>query len=107
MHLCGPRPTRPRPHLQRKHDLPAPEGAGKSASVGCYNEAGLACLGFLARAQLDEVGVTPKHSVDLGVVADAVDFALALLGNFKRFRQAGSMSKASGARATVAYGSPS
>jgi hypothetical protein len=40
--------------------------------VACHNEAGLACLGFLARAQRNEVSVAIEHATDLGQVSHAV-----------------------------------
>ncbi len=114
------RPSPPRPNeaamlLQRKHDLPAASAAGKRALVACYNETGLACLSFLLRAQLDEVGIAFQHAIDLGVVGLAVDFALALLGH-DQWPAGGpegvgvdvprDSSNASGTRTFVAYGSP-
>lgn len=49
---------------------------------------GLSRLFPLARAQLDEVGVTLKYAADVGLVRNAVDFSLALFSNFERLGQA-------------------
>lgn len=72
----------------RKHDLPAPEGAGKRGLVARDDETGFTSLLLLARAQRHEVPIAVEHPLDLGGISLAVDFALALLGDHEDGRQA-------------------